>query len=229
MPHESAPLATPSTSTAGLGRAADHAGARSWSRSAGRVGVAAGLVGVVGGLFKVLYPPSVDESRYSFPFDAFGFTVENLVLAAQHLGVAALVWGVWTSGAAGRSVTARVGALGVGVGWVGFAAVKLYAVTARDEPASSDLAGRVDGFSGIAGTSIGLFCLVLGVAMLRARVWTGWQRFLGLAAGLVVFAGILPAIALGSFTGVRVAIVVWMAVWTALGWTLLRAADDPRR
>lgn len=192
-------------------------------RTIGWIGFSAGLYGAVGGLVKVLYPASVDEIRYSYPFDSLGFTVENGTLAVQHAALGLLVWGVWRSGAAGRTTLARIGAAGTITAWAAFAAVKSLAITARDESVGGPLANTVDGLSGLAGTSIGAFSILLGIAVLRVHEWTDWGRYIPLVAGVLVFATIIPSLFLGSFTLTRVAIIAWMGVWAALGWALTRA------
>ncbi|QJY47885.1 hypothetical protein [Pseudonocardia broussonetiae] len=192
-------------------------------RTIGWIGLGAGVFGVGGGLLKVLHPASVDETRYSYPFDSLGFTVENGTLAVQHAALGLLVWGVWRSGAAGRSTLARIGAAGTITAWTAFAAVKGLAITARDEPVGSPLADTVDGLSGLAGTSIAVFSILLGIAVLRAHDWTDWGRFIPLVAGVFVFAAVIPSLILGSFTLARVAIIAWMGLWAALGWVLTRA------
>lgn len=195
------------------------------SRLIGGIGVVSGLVGASVGLVKVLYPASVQEDRYSYPFDAFGFTVENLVLSVQHLGPALLAWGLWHCGAAGRSTLARVGATATVASWIGFAAVKVFAVTARNEPLRSSLAETVDGLSGLAGTSIGLSTILLGIAVSRAGIWTTWVRYLPLTLGLFVFVAVIPSIFSGSFILARLAIIAWMMLWAVLGWALARSNE----
>ena len=148
------------------------------------------------------------------------------MLAVQHLGLALLVWGLWRSGAAGRSSLARVGALGAAASWVAFAAVKVVATAATDERQGSPFAETVDGLSGLAGTLIGLSCALLGIAVIRAQVWTTWFRYLPLTLGLFVFVAVIPSMIFGSFTLARIAIVAWMTLWTALGWAFSRSADN---
>ena len=145
------------------------------------------------------------------------------MLAVQHLGLALLVWGVWQSGAAGRTRMARIGAVGTIAAWLAFAAVKTVATTARDEPLGTALADTVDGLSGLTGVAIGIFSILLGIAVLRAQVWTTGARFVPLAAGLFVFVAVIPSLILGSFTLARVAIITWMALWAVLGWALARS------
>lgn len=229
MGHESAHAAIPDakTTTAEVpATSGDRSPAVSRTRSVGLVGVIAGMVGASTGLIKILYPASVDENRYSFPFDAVGFTIENLVLAVQHLGLALLVWGLWRSGAAGRSSLARMGAVGTAAAWVAFAAVKVVATAATDERQGSAFAETVDGLSGLAGTLIGLSCAVLGIAVIRAQARPTWFRYLPLTLGLFVFVAVIPSMIFGSFTLARLAIIAWMTLWAALGWALSRSADN---
>lgn len=73
----------------------------------------------------------------------------------------------------------------------------------------------------MASTAIGLFLILAGIAVLRARVWPGWQRYLPLALGIYVFVPLTPGI-FGPFVIARLVIAGWMALFAVLGWVLLR-------
>ena len=56
--------------------------------------------------------------------------------------------------------------------------------------------------------------------MLQSGSWSGCRRALPLAIGIYVFVPLTPALA-GPFLGARLAIVVWMLMFAALGWALV--------
>jgi hypothetical protein len=62
-----------------------------------------------------------------------------------------------------------------------------------------------------------------GAAVLRARSWDGWRRWLPLALGIWVFV-MMSAFGL-SFEAAQFATAGWMLLFAALGWCL--ASLDP--
>ena len=80
--------------------------------------------------------------------------------------------------------------------------------------------------AGLLVVSYGLFSLFMGVglilegiAVLRARVWHGWRRWLPLALGIWVFVPLMPA--MGSpVESAEAAMAGWMLLFAALGWCL---------
>ena len=61
-----------------------------------------------------------------------------------------------------------------------------------------------------------VFMIVVGVATLRAKNWTGWARFTPLLCGLALPAAILSSIALGE-----VALGIVFGLWTTTAFALL--------
>jgi hypothetical protein len=72
----------------------------------------------------------------------------------------------------------------------------------------------------------GLGLLIVGVAVLRGREWTGPGRFTPLLAGAYVFAVLLPLLMAGPTVGV-LAIGGWGACWILLGLALETPARVP--
>jgi len=86
--------------------------------------------------------------------------------------------------------------------------------------------GQLCLLAGLLVMSYGLFSLVMGVALilegvavLRARVWDGWRRWLPLALGIWVFVPLMPAMGL-PFEAAEAAMAGWMLLFAALGWCL---------
>ena len=77
---------------------------------------------------------------------------------------------------------------------------------------------------GISSIVIGVGMTLLGIAVLRSRVWTGARRFTVLACGLAIFVPVLPAVFIG-FVELRLALTVWNLLWASIGIALI--VDQP--
>lgn len=185
------------------------------------IGFWAAVLGVAAGLFLIFYPAAVDDGRYSYPFTATGFTIAQVVFCVQHLGLAVLLAALWTSGAAGRSGLGRIGVGGSVLFMLGLAAVEVAAISARDSLYPSPRTDTLDIWYGVTSIGGGLFLILAGIAVLRAKAWSGWQRYLPLAMGIYVFVPLTPGI-LGPFVLARLVITGWMALFGVLAWSLLR-------
>ena len=197
------------------------------SRTAGAIGFWAAVLGIASGLFLIFYPAAVDDGRYSYPFTATGFTIIQFVFCVQHLGLAVLLVALWTSGAAGRGGLGRIGVGGSVIAMLGLAAVEVAATSARDSLYPSPATDTLDIWYGVTSVGIGVFLIVAGIAVLRAKVWSGWQRYLPLALGIYVFFPLTPGI-LGPFVMGRLVITVWMLLFAVLGWVFLRRTPETR-
>jgi len=85
-----------------------------------------------------------------------------------------------TSGAAGRSGLGRIGVGGSIVAMLGLGVVELAAIGAKDSLYPSPRTDTLDSWYGVTSVAIGVFLIVAGIAVLRAKVWSGWQRWLPL-------------------------------------------------
>jgi hypothetical protein len=173
----------------------------------GAIGLWAGVIGVVGCAVTLAYPAAVPDDRYSYPFTATGFMIAQLVLTARDLGLAVLLAALWT--VAGRSVLGRIGVAGSVLAMLALAAMEVVSIVAKDSEA-------VGAGYGLASLAIGLFLLLAGIAVLRAKTWTGWQRYLPLALGIYVFVPLTPGIVAGFAAG-QLVIAGWMALFAVLG------------
>ena len=66
--------------------------------------------------------------------------------------------------------------------------------------------------------------ILAGIAVRRRGRWTGWRGLVVLVAGIFVIVPMMPAL-MGPFLLARLAITVWMLLFTALGHALWKAAD----
>jgi hypothetical protein len=130
--------------------------------------------------------------------------------AVSHLLLIAGVAGVARAGAAGRG---RLGLAGLAGTLLGLAVLTVAEIVSLGD---TDVAIVL--FSA-ATLLMGLGLLLLGVAVLRARCWTGWHRFTPLACGLFIFLVLLPSFALPEPAS-NYMIGVWGVCWLLLGLAL---------
>ena len=65
--------------------------------------------------------------------------------------------------------------------------------------------------------------LLVGIATLMERRWSGWQRFTPLLIGVYPFVAMFPFVVLGSPN--MVAIAGWGACWALLGFAMRTVRD----
>ncbi|MEU7898428.1 hypothetical protein AB0B45_36895 [Nonomuraea sp. NPDC049152] len=186
----------------------------------------AGFTGAASALFLAFVPPAVAGDRFSFPLSADGFTAIQSFFFLHHLAIA---WGlmvVWRSGFAGRGVPARIGGIGSVVSMVLLAVQELVAISAANAAYPSPATDIVDSVYGVLSLLNGAALIVLGIAVVRARRWAGWRRFIPLILGVYVIVPLTPAI-FGPFVVARLTIGVWMLLFAALGFALVRTDAIP--
>ncbi len=179
------------------------------------------IIGVISALVTAFIPPAVSLDRYSYPYTPSGFVIAQLVFLLNHLLLLVGIIGLARSGAAGRSVVGRVGS-GIAAAGMGVLSLcEVRALTLLNVAYPSPPTDLLDGFFGIASMLIGLGLVMAGVAVVRAKTWTGWHRFTPLACGASVFVILMPAL-FGGFLAGRLAIGFWMLLFGGLGCALLR-------
>lgn len=193
-------------------------------RAVGALGLVTGILGAAGAVLLLAWSPQVPADLMSYPFTQRGFAIVQSVFAVQHLPLALLIAALWRSGAVGRS---RLGAAGVAlgvVGMLGLAAMELWIIHLGPQAYPGDATSSVDPGYGVTSMTIGLGLVLAGIAVLRAHAWAGPERWLALALGIFVFVPMGPGIAAG-FVPARIVIGLWMLMFGALGWVLMRRAD----
>lgn len=194
-------------------------------RAAGMLCFWAGVLGASSGLLLAFVQPAVPENQWSYPLDVTAFTAIQVWFALQHVGLLIGLLALGWTGALGRSTLGRVGHLVAVASMAGFAVTEIAAIAAAHDTKDSPLVGLLGAAYGVFSIALGAALVVEGIAVLRAKVWQGWRRWIPLALGVWVFVPMLPALAL-SFTGARFAIAGWMLLFAALGWALLRDVKE---
>ncbi|TDE03079.1 hypothetical protein [Jiangella asiatica] len=190
-------------------------------RRAGLICLAAGMLGSAVGIFLIMYPGQVPEDTYSYPLPTGGFAVVQIVLFAQHLGLAVGLLALRSTGVLG---VGRAGRWGWGVAvfaMLVLAATELYGISAADAAYPSSRTAPLDALYAISSTLIAVGLIAAGVAVARAGVWSGWRRWIVLATGAYVLVPMMPAL-MAPFVVARLAIGVWMLLFAALGLALIQ-------
>lgn len=197
-------------------------------RAAGLVCFWTAVLGAASAVFLAFVQPEVPENQWSYPLNVTAFTAIQVWFALQHVGLLLGLFALGWTGALGRGAVARIGHPVAVASMLGFAVTELAAIAAAHHTYDSPLVGLIGAAYGVFTIVLGAALMVEGVAVLRARVWQGWQRWIPLALGVWVFVPMLPALAL-SFTGARFAIAGWLLLFAALGWALMRHAEGTAR
>lgn len=185
----------------------------------GLITVVTSLLGVACAVAVIAWPPQVAETQYSYPFDATTYAGAQIIFALQHAGVFAGLYGLFLLAG---SRLARTGLILASVGTLVLTGCELFAITAARDLAGSPQADLVDNSYGVPTILMGIGLIVAGVGLARERVLTGWGRWITLAVGVYLIFPLLPAV-FGPLVLGRIAIGVWLLLFAALGFALMRS------
>ena len=188
-------------------------------RFCGQLCLLAGVLGAASSVYLAVGSRAVPEDMWSYPQTPEAFTGTRVWLAVQHLGLLAGLFALWWSGAAGSTRLGRIGHAGAVAGVMGWIITEVAAITARHDTDDTTLAGLLAVSYGLFSLLIGVGLILEGIAVLRARVWDGWRRWLPLALGIWVFVPLMPAMGL-PVESAEAAMAGWMLLFAALGWRL---------
>jgi hypothetical protein len=186
---------------------------------AGLIGLVTGVVGALAAVVLLAWPPQVAPGPVHYPFTRSGFYVAQVVFFVHHLGLVVLLVGLARSRAVGSGWLTRGAAwLAVG-GMVILSCAELNTMRFADWDFAQANAGLVGASYGIACNLVGLGLLIAGVGAVRARLWSGWHRWMPLVIGIATFVELTPGM-FGGFIVARLAIGTWMLLFAALGQSL---------
>ena len=185
--------------------------------TSGRWCAAAGLVGLLQGLILLAWPPQVSDDRFSFPLSSTGHVVAQATFFLQHLP---LVVALVVLAGVVSTKAARYGLMAAATGLALLAVMEIVAMSAATTSIDSSLASAVYAAYGPPVLLAGIGLTVAGFVLVRRREPDARIAWLVLALGIWVFIGLTPALSTNSFVAGRLAIMVWMILFAALGWAM---------
>ncbi len=198
----------------------------SFVKMAGLLCLVGAVVGAIGGIVTGFIQPAVSSALYSYPYTPTGFLIAQVVFMLSHVLLLVGILGLAWSGAAGGSLTGRVGLWISVVGMVTLTLCEVGAMTLATSPYPGPGTGLMDTAFGVASILIGVGLTLAGVAVVRVGKWTGWHLFIPLICGVAVFVIVIPGV-FGPFLAGRLVLAAWMLMFAALGWALYTRARVP--
>jgi hypothetical protein len=187
--------------------------------TAGLIGLVAGLTGVLAAAVMISWPPQIAPGPLSYPFTRTGFQVAQFIFFVHHFGLVIAAWGLAVSGAMGAGRAPRWGAWLAVVGTLLLTFAELNTMRFAELDAVKANEGFVGATYGISCNLIGAGMLVAGIGVLRARLWSGWRRWMPLIIGIATFVELTPGM-FGGYVVARLAIGFWLLLFGALGQAL---------
>ena len=194
---------------------------------AGWLCLIAGVLGAASGVYLAAMEPAVDAGQWSYPQSAGEFAATQVWFAVQHLGLLVGILALGASGAAGDARWARVAIRVAAAAMAALAITEVVAILPAEQDVDATLPLVLGGVYGLVSTVIGVALVAVGIAVVRARIWPGWRRWVPLATGVWVFVPMFPAMSL-SFLGARLSISGWMLLFALLGWALVSTDETAR-
>jgi hypothetical protein len=186
---------------------------------AGLVGVISGLAGALAAAVMLAWPPAVPSTLLSYPFTRTGFLTAQAFFFVHHIGLVIPLWAFAASGAVGTNRVFRGGAWLAVAGMVLLTLAELNTMRFADWNVDAANKGAMGAVYGIACNAIGLGMILAGAGTLRARVWSGWRRWVPLVIGIATFVELTPGM-FGGFVIARLAIGFWILLFAAFGQSL---------
>ena len=195
---------------------------------AGRIGIAVAVTGALSAAAMLAWPVESPPELVRYPFTPAQFQAIQTWFFVHHLGMVAVLVGLARADVRGDGRLGRIGA------WLAVVGTFLLAVQELitgfrfgDVAMRTANEGAMGAGYGVSTNLIGLGMVVCGIAVVRARVWTGWARWIPLAIGVMHFVVVTPAVFGGGFVAGRLAIGSWMLLFGALGLALVRRFSAP--
>jgi hypothetical protein len=186
---------------------------------AGRIGVVTGAAGAAAAGIMLAWPAQSDRSLLIHPFTRNGFFVAQSLFFVHHIGLVITVVALARSGAVGSGKIVRGGAWLAVLGMTALTLAELNTMRYVDWDFEKANASAMGATYGVACNAIGVGMVIAAVGVVRARVWSGWRRWVPLAIGIATFVELTPGM-FGGFVIARLAIGFWIVMFGVLGQAL---------
>ncbi|MEO8528479.1 MAG: hypothetical protein ABI435_05325 [Pseudolysinimonas sp.] len=189
------------------------------------------IVAVLAAAFAVLLlvvPPAVAPDVWSYPLTAAPFIAGQVLVAVNHLVLAAGLFAAWRVGLAGHSRLAAIGGISSTVAMTLFGILELVAAGAANDVGDTGFVEILDDLYGAATVLLALCSIVFGIAILRGHAWRGFTRVTVLVTGIYLVVPMIPAQFGPQFFGL-IALVGWSLLYIGLGIGLRRGVSGPAK
>lgn len=163
-----------------------------------------------------LVPPAVGPEQWSYPL-AFAPNLAGQVgIGIHHVVLAAGFLVVLRSGLAGSSRLGTAGGVSAALLMALFGVLEVVSGLAGNEPVDGGVASTLGSVYGVFTIALAAASIVFGIAILRARVWTGPTRFTLLVSGIYLVVPLIPA----QFAPLPLraaALAIWCLLYVGLG------------
>jgi len=187
----------------------------------GKVLLITGIVGALCVIPMLAWPVESPEGLVRYPFTPAAFQAMQTWFFVHHIGLVVGAVAFALSGATGPGRFGRIAAWLSVIGMIGLTGMELFAIQFAEWDNKVASMGVMGAGYGITTNLVGLGMLGAGVSVLRARIWSGFWRFVPLLIGITHFVLVTPAIFSNGYVIARLAIGTWMALFAALGWGLM--------
>jgi hypothetical protein len=185
--------------------------------------IAVSVIAAVFALGMLVVAPAVAADVWSYPLAAVPYAIGQTFIGIHHFVLALGLFAAWRIGLAGSSRPAAVGGISSAVIMALFGVLEIVSGTAGNETGTSEFAGTLGGLYGVATILLAIASIVFGIAILRARAWTGFTRLTVLVTGIFLIVPLIPA-QFGPLPFRMVALAVWSLLYLGLGIGLRRGA-----
>ncbi|HEX6198584.1 MAG TPA: hypothetical protein VFZ37_21955 [Jiangellaceae bacterium] len=190
-----------------------------------RLGLACATSGVLMlgvSAFTAFPPDGVPDDQWSYPQTPSQLLAISFVLAIAHVLSAAGFLGAKRLGVAGEGRAWQLGFAGATAGLIALAFCELLSGLIAEQPLDSDEAAIVGTLFGVSSLLFAAGAITAGIGILRANRWSGWERWLVLATGVVIVVLVTPANATGALMFRWVALALWSVLFIPLGLQVTR-------
>lgn len=193
------------------------------SRPVGTLVIVFAILAAVFALAIGVIPPAVTPDVWSYPTTALPFTLGQVLIGIHHLVMAAGLFVAWRIGLAGTSRLAAVGAISSTIVMALFAVLEVGSSAIADSRLGSAATDTVGALYGVLTFVLAVASIVYGIAIIRARAWSGITRLTVLVTGIYLIVPLIPA-QFGPFLLRAIALAIWSLLYIGLGVGLRRGS-----
>lgn len=187
----------------------------SFQKSASRMLILTGVLSMIIGLFTLVYPPSIDDSLWGYPFHFVPHVAVSILLVIAHMLKAYGFVGL--SRFDGTSKLTRWSLIVAALGFTFVAVCEAISATFFGAPIDSHEAINLNNGYGIGSMLFAIPSMIAGVGIIRKRVLFGFSRWSVFFSGAFMIFLVTPALFMGRSWPAYLALTVWSLFYLWIG------------